>query len=743
MRGRKTSVALQFARMQQSSYSVFWFAAESLDSLQTSYNRASFCIAPGRFGDFARDHYRAVTQWLLDPANGNWILIFDNASPELNFEDILPEKVSWGKIIFTSRSEDIKLGTKWPSDHLMFVPMQVLSTDEAFTLFMSRCANLELTQVQQLEVSRLCSYLRYNPLAVTLGSSHFQTSQNTSDLVPAYDGSDNSDNLIQRLTSLLIEDARMNQRILIKFFFLLGRKTVSLDIVNFCRRSRRRLRELQTATEFLTTSNTGSAINHWVSFGLLQRQTSPSGPVFSIPSFVETAIRQEMMNDPEQIGNILKLSLRLVASAQDETSSTSSRSIAECMEKTVVSFRNLCLAAKDMSIILPKDSGKYLQLAALHFLSKTIREGRILFKKLFWRQWLSSFQYPPPDYVIGEESSLITVPIIRWPTWLETQIQNNDDLEDLDSKAIVHNALVAKLWNELRPGILMSGVVCAWQGIRDHVFDFARHTFDSAFSEPQKVSFIDFIDKGGAEGVQAVLPMVTEAAEFRKEATNIIDSDTVDDIVQMICGISEPLISSLSEEAVQQAVSKACEDIMSEIVAEASTAMTEVLLPIQDLIKNTLQSMLKVPSEGESARNVVSFVISTTAEQHLRQRCFMMVEGFCEYLETAKIWIIAKVCLHLAYAALDKPESTREVDWQRVCTIIELVREGVMPIERIPGRTGEVVGRRMLYWVEEAYKCRSAWGAQPDIPVYSFRNQEQWEETRILMGAESGSWILS
>ena len=102
---------------------------------------------------------------------------------------------------------------------------------------------------------------------------------------------------------------------LIKSFILLGRRTVSLDIVNLCQRSHRRLRDLQTATEFLTTSNTGLTISHWVFIGLLQRQGSPSGPVFGIPSFVETAIEQELGNDPEQIANVLTLGLRLVASA--------------------------------------------------------------------------------------------------------------------------------------------------------------------------------------------------------------------------------------------------------------------------------------------------------------------------------------------------------------------------------------------------------------------------------------------
>ena len=275
------------------------------------------------------------------------------------------------------------------------------------------------------------------------------------------------------------------------------------------------------------------------------------------------------------------------------------------------------------------------------------------------------------------------------------------------------------------------------------MFDFANHTFHSDYSERQKASFIDFIDKGGAKGAQAVLVRVTEAGEFQQEATNRIDSDTADDIVQMICGVSHALISSLSEEAVHQAISTACEGIMSEIFTEASSAMAEALLPIQELVNTTLQGLLEVPSEGESARNVVRFIVSTVGEQHLRQRCLTMIEGFCESLDIAKLWIVAEVCLHLAYAALNGTESTREIDWQRVCTIIELVREGVMPVERIPGRMGEVAGRRMLYWVEEACKCRSAWGAQPDIPVYNFRNQEQWEETRILMGAENSSWILS
>lgn len=714
-----------------------------MDSLQDWYSRASFCIAPDGSGEFPRDHYSAVTRWLLDPANGKWILVFDNANSELNFGEFLPKNVPWGKTLFTSCTEEIEMGTKLQNDQLVFVPMPPLSTEQALELFMLRCASPNLTQAQRLDVSKLCSSLRHNPFAVSLASIHFQSVQTTLELGTAgYDSSKNGDGYIQLLTSLLIEDARADQRMLLQFYVLLSRRTVSQDIVNLCQRSRRRHRDIQTATEFLGTSNTGSAVQHWVSVGLLQRQTSPSGPVFVIPSPVETVILQELADDPERKENILNLGFLLVGSAQDDTSLSFTKSIAKCMDKTVASFRNLCLFARDTSMLLPDDTGKYLQLAALHYLSKTIKQGRLLFPKLFWRQWLSSFQYPPPAYLSGNEESLSPVPIFRWPRWLETHLQSNENLENFDIKSIVHKALVSKLWHELKLAMLLAGMGRAWHGVRDHVFDYARYNFHSDFSANQKANFIDFIDKGGAEGLQAALQTITRSDEFEQEVTNRIDSDAVNDIVQIICAVSHPGILSLSEEAVQQAISKAV-DVMHETFLEASSSMAEALIPLEGILKTVIQGPLEVPSDGEGARNMVSFIISSMGEQYIRERCLTMTEGFCECLDSSKIWIAANVCLHLAYAALDETESMPEDCWNWICSIIELVREGVMPVERVPGRVGEVAGRRMLYWLEEAYKCRSAWGAQPDTSVYSFRNQGQWEETFVLMGAISGSWILS
>ena len=159
--------------------------AEDLDRLQSSFNRASLCTAPDRFKDFARNHYRAVTQWSLSPAYGKCILILDNANPDLNFGDILPANVPWGKIMFTSRTKDISREIKQQSYESVFIHMPLLAKDEALTLFMSRCANLKLTEAERLEVYRFSSSFRYSPLALTLEGTHFHMYQKISDLISA------------------------------------------------------------------------------------------------------------------------------------------------------------------------------------------------------------------------------------------------------------------------------------------------------------------------------------------------------------------------------------------------------------------------------------------------------------------------------------------------------------------------------------------------------------------------------
>ena len=380
MKGSKTSVVHGFVRNQQPSYSTFWFAADTLDSLQTWFEKASSSIPVQGSGD----HYGTVTQWLLDPNNGKWIMVFDNANSELDFGTILPRHVPWGKVIFTSNAPEIEMTQVRWRDQMVRIQMQPLSPEESLDLFILHCGNQALSGAQRSEITRLSASLRYNPLAITLASAYFRESQTTSGLdLTYYDSSGNSDDLVQRWALLLLEDASSNEELFLKFSTLLSPGLVEQDIINLCQRACRRLRPLRISDEFLNASSTGSAINHWMSVGILQRQTSPTGSAYMVPNPIKIAIKQMLMNDHSQADNLLGLATLLVTSAQEESSLPITEGVGKTIKKTISCFRNVCLVAKSLSMPLPDSIEKYLQLAALYFLKKTTVDGRLLFKKLF------------------------------------------------------------------------------------------------------------------------------------------------------------------------------------------------------------------------------------------------------------------------------------------------------------------------------------------------------------------------
>ena len=337
------------------------------------------------------------------------------------------------------------------------------------------------------------------------------------------------------------------------------------------------------------------------------------------------------------------------------------------------------------------------------------------------------------------------MPVTQVPTWLKDLIQSGCDIQRDGTGAIIRSELVEKLWTELELAICLSGTASSWQEIRDNVFDFARSNFHSDFSSSQKASFLNFIDKGGCAGVQYSLSVTVNDHTFQQEAKDRIDSDAIDDIVRIVCAFSQAHTLSLSDKNLREAVSRALQGMMQETFLETTSIMAGALLPIQQLMFNTIQSSLQMPSNGEGVEQPIKFIAHEVGGEYIRQRSLQMAEGYCEFLNVAKIWIATSVCIELVYATLDHTKSTERVDWKWVCGIIELVREVVMPVERVSGRTAEVARRRFMYWLQEASKSRDAWGARPNTPEdhAQFRDQEQWEEACALMGDAKCSWILS
>ncbi len=101
----KTQVALEYAHRNSKRYrAVWWITAEERSSLVSEFASLAQSLGLGEKDEIEqRVVVDAVRRWL--DANGEWLLIFDNAQNPRNFSNLLPHSPS-GHVIITSRNPD-------------------------------------------------------------------------------------------------------------------------------------------------------------------------------------------------------------------------------------------------------------------------------------------------------------------------------------------------------------------------------------------------------------------------------------------------------------------------------------------------------------------------------------------------------------------------------------------------------------------------------------------------------------
>jgi hypothetical protein len=126
----KTQLALAYARQHRDEYSaVFWINSKDVDTLKQGYTAAARRIYHEHTslvhlktvaeGGSLDDAVEAVKQWLSDPQNNRWLVIYDNYdTPKLpghkepgtfDIRPFLPE-AHHGAVLITTRSSQLRLG---------------------------------------------------------------------------------------------------------------------------------------------------------------------------------------------------------------------------------------------------------------------------------------------------------------------------------------------------------------------------------------------------------------------------------------------------------------------------------------------------------------------------------------------------------------------------------------------------------------------------------------------------------
>ncbi|KAB8209224.1 hypothetical protein BDV34DRAFT_232507 [Aspergillus parasiticus] len=169
----KTQIALTYAQTPHASYeTVLWFNAATEISLKNSFETAAGLI----FGSQAaqslegNEAVRRTREWLSDPHNSKWLMIFDNYDNPSDFKlDSYYPPAAHGAIIITTRQADQVIGRTALLD---IKPFQ--SIDNSLTILETRSKRDNL--ISDFFAVQLAERLAGLPLALATAGAYLQKS---------------------------------------------------------------------------------------------------------------------------------------------------------------------------------------------------------------------------------------------------------------------------------------------------------------------------------------------------------------------------------------------------------------------------------------------------------------------------------------------------------------------------------------------------------------------------------------
>lgn len=185
----KSRIAIQYSyrhQQQNPDSHIFWVHGGSRSRFETDYrNMARLLNLPGR-EDPDLDILRLVTDWLSDEANGQWLMILDNADdrdfwlgPQNSIAQTgnmplihyLPRCIAGGLLVTT---RDRQLGHQLLGKKQQPLPISRLEPKEAQSLL---SAKLSDQQLNPEDIEKLARELEYLPLTITQAAAYLEQTE--------------------------------------------------------------------------------------------------------------------------------------------------------------------------------------------------------------------------------------------------------------------------------------------------------------------------------------------------------------------------------------------------------------------------------------------------------------------------------------------------------------------------------------------------------------------------------------
>ena len=160
----KTQLVLKYATLasKESRY-IFWVSAASVEKLNRDFTKlADLLHLPGRHNLDQAAKTTTIRGWLEDTADArSWLLVLDNVTLETNstLRNILPRRNNSGKLLFTTRTENIADSLVMVSGKTHKIALQPPCIEDAITMLLA-AAERGRERVGQAELENITSVIK-------------------------------------------------------------------------------------------------------------------------------------------------------------------------------------------------------------------------------------------------------------------------------------------------------------------------------------------------------------------------------------------------------------------------------------------------------------------------------------------------------------------------------------------------------------------------------------------------------
>jgi hypothetical protein len=492
----------KFALDRQDSHCIFWFSAESPETIQAAVKEVDAKISSQ--GSRTSSLRQPFKDWLAKE-HVPWLLIFDNAHEGFDVTGLCPR--GKGKIIITSRHR-----IRGPSADLVSMKVGPLSPADAGFLFKQtwerQRRSAPLSQAPAIPSNSALSFLQGRPLAIVLAASHLAlTCQNWTSTVSQLSAlveetvpdSADVDPLIWKWVWLVLEDLGPSESQFLALLAILDSTCIPMEL--------------------LDSMNYRPLLPRVTKLGLVRSGADHIKQFLYIPLAIRDCLHRFLELQSNEFHNAILQqatdTLDTIVWVSDTETAADASHRQKTLETVLPHIREVCLRAKSFGLSLEDAMADRLQVLSAHALGQASSHLIERSHRQFWRAWLVSNGFDFPDTMAVDEDESEFIELSTLPPWISAEPDPSSE-SGQHLRSLVLESLCTFYQDDLVKCLLMGAIGHCWHGIREDVFELVRQFPNAPQDSTRLEQMNDAIEKGATRGLMTGAKSVVQSEKMRQ-----------------------------------------------------------------------------------------------------------------------------------------------------------------------------------------------------------------------------------